>query len=89
MKKVLVLGASGYVGAQLLPLLLNAGYHTTAASRHIETLHARLPTHPNLTRLTLDLADRQKTLATIPNYDLVFFLVHGMAHGGDFVDYEL
>ncbi|WP_217534322.1 DUF2867 domain-containing protein [Vibrio cholerae] len=89
MKKVLVLGASGYVGAQLLPLLLEAGYHTTAASRHIETLHARLPTHPNLTRLTLDLADRQKTLATIPNYDLVFFLVHGMAHGGDFVDYEL
>ncbi len=67
-----MLGASGYVGAQLLLLLLNAGYHTTAASRHIETLHARLPTHPNLTRLTLDLADRQKTLATIPNYDLVF-----------------
>lgn len=89
MKKVLVLGASGYVGAQLLPLLLDAGYQITAASRQIEALNTRLPTHPNLSRLSLDLADRQKTLATIPNYDLVFFLVHGMAHGGDFVDYEL
>lgn len=89
MKKVLVLGASGYVGAQLLPRLLEADYQITAASRSIEDLNARLPTHPNLTLLRLDLADRQQTLATLPHYDLVFFLVHGMAHGGDFVDYEL
>lgn len=89
MKKVLVLGASGYVGAQLLPLLLDQGYHVTAASRQMATLTSRLPEHPNLTLKTLDLADRQKTLATLPHYDLVFFLVHGMAHGGDFIDYEL
>ncbi|WP_295894690.1 DUF2867 domain-containing protein [uncultured Vibrio sp.] len=89
MKKVLVLGASGYVGSQLLPILLGQGYSVTAATRHLEYLEARVAPHDNLTFAFLDLANAQETKALIPQFDLIFFLVHGMAVGHDFVDYEL
>ncbi|MFB9217205.1 DUF2867 domain-containing protein [Vibrio sinaloensis] len=89
MKKVLVLGASGYVGSQLLSQLCEQGYQVTAAARQIDYLSARITPHPNLTIQYLDLADRQATLALVPQFELVYFLVHGMAHGHDFLDYEL
>ncbi|ELJ9744633.1 DUF2867 domain-containing protein [Vibrio parahaemolyticus] len=89
MKKVLVLGASGYIGSQLLPLLLDKGYSVTAASRHIDYLESRTSPHPNLTLTYLDLADAESTLSLVDDFDLVFFLVHGMAQGDDFVEYEL
>ncbi|WP_458132313.1 DUF2867 domain-containing protein [Vibrio coralliilyticus] len=89
MKKVLVLGASGYVGSQLLLQLCNKGYHVTAAARQIEYLKARVTPHPNLELIYLDLADQEATLRIVPEYEVVYFLVHGMAHGHDFLEYEI
>lgn len=89
MKKVLVLGASGYVGSQLLPLLLAEGYEVTAAARNIDYLQSRSKSHPRLNITYLDLADEKETIATVADNDLVFFLVHGMAQGHDFLEYEL
>ncbi|WP_428773372.1 DUF2867 domain-containing protein [Vibrio sp.] len=89
MKKVLVLGASGYVGSQLLPKLLELGYLVTAAARQIDYLRARVTAHPNLTICYLDLAEREATVELVRDFDLVYFLVHGMSEGHDFVNYEL
>lgn len=89
MMKVLVLGASGYVGSQLLGQLCQRGYQVTAAARQIDYLRARVEPHPNLTLRYLDLADRDATMELVPRFDLIYFLVHGMAHGHDFLDYEI
>ncbi|MDC5821642.1 SDR family oxidoreductase [Vibrio europaeus] len=89
MKNVLVLGASGYVGSQLLSQLCDRGYHVTAAARQIDYLKARVDPHPNLSLRHLDLADDAATKELIPHFDLIYFLVHGMAHGHDFLDYEV
>lgn len=89
MKNVLVLGASGYIGSQLLMQLCNKGYNVTAAARQIDYLEARTLPHSHLTLVYLDLADREATLALVPQFDIVYFLVHGMAQGHDFVDYEV
>lgn len=88
-KRILVLGASGYVGSQLVPLLLQLGHQVTAASRNIDYLTARVEAHQNLQIRYLDLVDKNETVEVVKNHDLVFFLVHGMAHGHDFLDYEL
>lgn len=88
-KKVLVLGASGYVGSQLIPLLVEKGHQVTATARNLPLLTSRISKAPNLNFAQLDLANRQDTLDIVDGYDLVYFLVHGMNHGHDFIDYEL
>ena len=54
MKKILVLGASGYIGSQLLPLLIEKNYQVTAATRNIPHLQARIPATENLNFVYLD-----------------------------------
>lgn len=88
-QKILVLGASGYVGSQLIPLLLNEGHEVTAASRQLDYLDARVLPHHNLSTVYLDLAHKEATNDVVSGHDLVYFLVHGMAHGHDFLEYEL
>ncbi|TCS42399.1 DUF2867 domain-containing protein [Reinekea marinisedimentorum] len=88
-KKILVLGASGYIGSQLIPHLLTQGHKVTAAARNVSYLQSRLKPHPKLTFTYLDLVDKDRTLETVHGHDVVFFLVHGMAHGHDFLEYEL
>ncbi|CAM3623532.1 DUF2867 domain-containing protein [Vibrio aquimaris] len=89
MKKILVLGASGYVGSQLLSKLCDLGYHVTAAARQIDYLKARVRPRNNLSLIYLDLADKETTIHTVAKFDIIYFLVHGMAHGHDFLEYEL
>lgn len=89
MKRILVLGASGYIGSQLIPLLLQQGHRVTAAARQIDYLQARVLPHNQLTFCYLDLADQHATAEIVPQYDVIYFLVHGMAHGHDFLEYEI
>ncbi|CAH0526064.1 DUF2867 domain-containing protein [Vibrio hippocampi] len=89
MKRILVLGASGYIGSQLIPQLLQQGHKVTAAARQIDYLKSRVLPHSQLNFCYLDLADPQATLEIVPQHDVVYFLVHGMAHGHDFLEYEL
>lgn len=88
-KKILVLGASGYIGSHLIPHLLTQGHKVTAAARKVSYLQSRLQAHHNLTFTYLDLIDRKRTREAVHGHDVVFFLVHGMAHGHDFLEYEL
>ena len=89
MKNILVLGASGYIGSQLLGELAKQGYNVTGAARNIDYLKARTTPQPNINLVYLDLNNAEKTNQIVANFDLVFFLVHGMAQGHDFLKYEV
>lgn len=80
--KILVTGATGYIGKRLTQSLLDVGHHVYALVRVKGTRIFPNPP-PNLTELVGDLANPH-TLEDLPQeLDIAFFLVHSMS---DIVD---
>ena len=89
-KTILVVGASGYVGSHLVPELANSGYQVKATGRNLKLLQKRgWNSIPNVELIELDLNQNTDLRPLLAGVDAVFFLVHGMNHGHDFIDFEL
>jgi uncharacterized protein len=65
--KVALIGATGFVGSQLLNEALNRGHEVTAIVRRIE----RLPERPNLTPKQADIMDVDALAALLAGHDAV------------------
>ena len=65
--KVALIGATGFVGSQLLNEALNRGHEVTAIVRRIE----RLPERPNLTPKQVDIMDVDALSALLAGHDAV------------------
>lgn len=85
---VLVAGASGYVGGQLVPALLKSGVHVRALSRN----PARLD---HLARVGVDVVpgdvmDRASLRAALQGVQAAYYLVHSMGGdgGSSFAEYD-
>ncbi|MGF1703175.1 NAD(P)H-binding protein, partial [Photobacterium makurazakiensis] len=89
-KTVLVVGASGYIGTHLVPELSSAGYNVKATSRNVKLLKKRKwEKTGNISLHELDLNTPHNLNELLQGVDTVFFLVHGMNHGHDFIDIEI
>ncbi|MBV7296896.1 DUF2867 domain-containing protein [Enterovibrio paralichthyis] len=89
-RKILVIGATGYVGSHLVPALLSEGHTVIATSRSVETLQQlRWHAHPNVELKPLDLSQEGDLSGHLKDIDVVYYLVHGMGAGNDFYQYEL
>lgn len=84
--RILVMGASGYIGSHLAPRLLERGYRVRAASRHRETLDGRGWTGANI--VEADVLDASSLKAALEDVDVAYYLVHSMGAGGDFADLD-
>ena len=83
MTRVLVFGASGYVGTNLVPYLVARGVTVRAAARRRATLEAR--GWPDAVDLVEADALAAGTLpAALEGIDVAYYLVHSMAAGSDF-----
>jgi uncharacterized protein YbjT (DUF2867 family) len=82
-KKVLVTGATGYIGGRLIPLLLDAGYVVTALVRSPQKLKD-VPWVDKITVLRSDLGDAAGVRSALAGIDIVYYLVHSMGTSGDF-----
>lgn len=82
----LVLGASGYVGSNLVPYLLAEGRRVRAASRHVNVLEARGWTDAEL--VPADALDPDSLDAACTGIDTAYYLVHSMAAGGNFPELD-
>lgn len=79
---VLVLGATGYIGSHLVPLLVERGYRVRAAARRLDVLEAR-PWHGVELR-AVDLLRPETLPAALEGIETAFYLVHSMGGGRDF-----
>jgi uncharacterized protein YbjT (DUF2867 family) len=86
-RKVLVTGASGYIGGRLAPRLVEAGYDVRVLVRDPGRL-AEVPWAPDVEVVTGDL-NRAETLgAAFDGVDVLYYLVHSMGAKGEFEEKE-
>ena len=78
--RILVTGATGYVGSRLVSALLDVGHDVVAASRNPDRL-ADFGWHDQVTGVALDAHDdvaAKKAFADAAPIDVVYYLVHGI-----------
>lgn len=76
---ILVTGATGYIGARLIPLLLQEGYRVRALARTPAKIGNRpWSTHENLEVLKGDVLDRDALTAACRGCSAAYYLVHSM-----------
>lgn len=88
--RILVVGASGYIGGRLVPLLQAAGHELVLLGRDIRPLHDRFA---GTTIVRGDLLDASTLAPALERVELVYYLAHSMGPAGggsgDFAERDL
>jgi uncharacterized protein YbjT (DUF2867 family) len=84
--RALVFGASGYIGTNLTPRLIEAGWQVRAAARHRAVLAAR--EWQGVEVVAADALRPESLHAALTDIDVAFYLVHSMASGRDFAEID-
>lgn len=85
--KVLVTGASGYVGGRLVPHLLDDGAEVRVCGRNADRLRA-WPWAEQVEICEADLGESSDVRAAVEGVDVVVFLVHAMGGGKGYAERE-
>jgi uncharacterized protein YbjT (DUF2867 family) len=85
--RCLVTGATGYIGGRLAPELLERGYDVRALARDPDKLAGAL-WRDRADVVRGDLGDADSLTKAFDGIDVVYYLVHSMGSGPDFVDQE-
>ena len=81
--RILVTGASGYIGGRLIPRLLDEGHEVVAFVRNPASLQGA-PWLSDVSVAHGDLTDRASIEQAVQGIDVLYYLVHSMASGRDF-----
>lgn len=85
-QRVLVLGASGYIGQNLIPQLIEQGYDVTAAARRVDWMLSQ--GWQDTRCIFVDLHDPETLQDVMKEIDIVYFLVHSMADQANLIERE-
>lgn len=86
--KILLTGATGYIGKRLLPLLVEKGHKVLCCVRDKKRFNPPASLQKNIEVLQIDLANID-TLRVIPeDIDGAYYLVHSMSTSSDYMEVE-
>ena len=80
--QVLVVGASGYIGTHLVPLLVARGHAVRAAARNPAALETRA--WPGVECVGADVLRPETLDAALAGVEVAYYLVHAMGSGAEF-----
>lgn len=87
--KILLTGATGYIGKRLLPTLASKGYEIVCSVRDINRFKVPDSLKDNVQVVELDLL-KPETFKNVPtDIDGAFYLVHSMSNSSDYQQLEL
>jgi len=88
MKKILLTGATGYIGKRLLPVLVKKGYHVVCCVRDKNRFSPPEPLRKSIEVVEVDFLDK-KTLDNIPDdIDGAYYLMHSMSTSAQYEKLE-
>ena len=76
--KILLTGATGYIGKRLLPLLVEQGHEVICCVRDKARFNPPKSIISKITILQLDLLDKESLTAIPQDIDGAFYLVHSI-----------
>ncbi|MFA1646849.1 MAG: NAD(P)H-binding protein, partial [Enterobacteriaceae bacterium] len=85
-QRILVLGASGYIGQHLVTALSTQGHRVLAVARSIERLQKQ--NLPGVSCHSVDLNWPKELSVLLEGVDTLYYLVHSMGEGGDFIAHK-
>lgn len=78
--KILLTGATGYIGKRLLPVLLEQGHEVICCVRDKNRFPAEgIYQHSNITLLQVDFLDNNLPSNSLPDIDAAYYLIHSMS----------
>ena len=86
-KRILVTGATGYIGGRLVPRLLAEGHRVRVLARNAEKLRD-VPWIDEVEIVEGDLRNAADVARACADIDVIYYLVHSMGQRGDFESVE-
>ena len=86
--RILVTGATGYIGGRLVPRLLEAGHDVRVLVRTPAKLRD-VPWADRVEVITGDLQNADDVVTAVDGIDLIYYLVHGMGGSKNFEELEV
>ena len=82
--KILLTGATGYIGKRLLPLLIEEGHQVVCCVRDLDRFHPPSSIRPKISIIQIDLLDKDSLDAIPKDIDGAYYLVHSMSASSDY-----